>query len=150
MIQDSIVLIQDSLVHVHVDTVLIEPRRIPVADQMLERITALSDHLGITAEMLYDSYYTQYWLTKGIYGIILGVVFVLLTIVLLRMLFVKYNADLLGREQDVEIIDIFVITILATSVIVSIIIALVYFLESIPHILNPAYYATIELIKTLR
>lgn len=149
MIQDSVNVIQESLTRV--DTVLIEPRHIPVADQMLERIVALSDHLGITAEMLYDSYYTQYFLIKGVYGIALGLVLISITITLGYMFFVKYKTAVIDRSTRlIDHADLLVLIIVGISAVGFIITAIVYLLTSIPHILNPAYYATIELIRTLR
>lgn len=149
MIQDSVKVIQNSVARV--DTILIEPRRIPVADQMLERIVALSDHLGITGEMLYDSYYTQYFLIKGVYGIVLGLVFVSITITLGYMFLVKYKATIIGHSLEaIDGEDLFLVVILGISTIVCVILALFYILTSIPHMLNPAYYSIIELIQTLR
>lgn len=149
MIQDSVNVIQDSLTRV--DTILIEPQHIPVADQMLDRMVALSSHLGITAEMLYDSYYTQYFLIKGIYGIALGLVLISITITLGYMFFIKYKTTFIGRAtEQIDQTDLIALIILGLSSIVCIIMATSYLLTSIPHILNPAYYATIDLIQTLR
>lgn len=149
MIQDSVNVLQDSLTRV--DTILIESQSIPVPDQMLTRLTTLSDHLGVTAEMLYDSYYIQYFLIKGIYGIVLGLVFVSLTMTLSYMFLVKYKATIIGHSMEaIDGDDLLVVVVLGIGTIICTVLALVYGLTSIPHALNPAYYAIIELIRTLR
>ena len=137
---ESLIIIRDSLQTV-IDSLQNSPH-------MLEHLNALSEYLGITADKIYNHFYIQALIVQGIYGIILGVICIIFSIVLFHMLVVKYNAHFRERRiSETEILDQAIVSALGIAIVICIISAIVNLVSGIPHTLNPKLFAIIELVE---
>jgi len=133
-----------------IDTLIInEP--LPIADKLLAKVNILAEHLGTTSETFYDIFYAQNLFIKGMYTTALGLVFGAFAFILFYVVIVKYKAEWQGRAvHEVDGFHVGVMTICAVGGVIAVVLSVLGFFTGIPRILNPEYYAIMELIHTLR